>query len=321
MNSFDRVMHTIQGKKVDRIAVAPVLGAYGAKLIKTGLKNLYCDAGVYLQAQIEVQNRFDIDMVLAPFDYSAIAEAFGSRIVFYDNQPPNMKKPAASSAEEFLRIPFPDISSSGRLPEIIRAVGLLAASFKSDKPVFAAIPGPASLPSLVAGIDNWMDILLFQPVQAKKILDYCGKFFIAWGNALLAAGATALIVTEGMAAAEILTPELFASKILPFLKEVFPEIRGAILFHHTGGRINPVLPLLKNIPEILGFALSARDDLIEARNTVGPSTLLLGNIDNISFPVAGSEEYMGQSRNHCGNERAGPFIMASSERTFRLKLR
>lgn len=313
MNAYERVMNTLQGKPVDRVPVFAVLGAYGGKLSGTDLRTLYSDSGAYVAAQRAVQEAFGLDLVLAPFDHSAIAEAFGGEVSWFADQAPNLKRPSASSAAAALALPMPDPLRTARLPFIVEATGQLSAIYRERVPVFAAVPGPVALPALMLGLEAWLEILLFDEAAAQGLLELTGDFFVTWANTLLEAGATALIVTEGMAAAEISQRSLFAERMLPHLRAVFARVCGPMVFHHTGGRINPILDLLPGLPGLAGVVVSSKDDLSEARQRLGPAPLLLGNLDNLRFPTASVAEIRERSL-VClrAAAPAGPFILANS---------
>ena len=116
MNAFERVMNTLHGKPTDRAPVFAVLGAYGGKLTHTDLQTLYSDAEAYVAGQCAAQEAFGLDLVLAPFDLSAIAEAFGAEVAWFVDQAPNIRYPAVRSAGAAIRLPSPDPRRSGRLP-------------------------------------------------------------------------------------------------------------------------------------------------------------------------------------------------------------
>jgi len=313
MNAYERVMNTLQAKPVDRVPVFAVLGAYGGKLTGADLRTLYSDAEAYVAGQRAVQEAFGFDLVLAPFDYSAIAEAFGSEVAWFSDQAPNLKRPSVNSAAAALALPLPNPQHTARLPFIVESTGQLSAIYRERVPVFAAVPGPVALPALILGLEAWLEILLFDEAAAQGLLEFTGDFFATWANTLLEAGATALIVTEGMAAAEISQRSLFAERMLPHLRTVFARVRGPMVFHHTGGRINPILDLLPCLPGLAGVVISSKDDLAEARQRLGPGLLLLGNLDNLLFPSTSAEEiHEGSLACLRVAAPAGPFILANS---------
>lgn len=296
MNSYQRVMGTLMGQPVDRLPVFAVLGAYGGKLTGVDLHTLYSDAASYVAGQQAVQSTFSFDLVMTPFVYTAISEAFGGETAWSDSQAPNMKRPGIRTATEVLAASLPDPQRSGSLAVVLDATRRLANLYKEQVPIIAVLPGPGIMPSLMIGMELWMETVLFDETLAQKILEYTAPFFVSWANALLAAGADCLVVTEGMASAEIAPRTLFADRFLPLLTTTFPQINGPKVLHHTGGRINHVLDLLPGLAGMVGVAVSSKDSLSEARRMIGPDLNLIGNLDNLSFPAISAEKVYEMSR-------------------------
>jgi len=313
MNSYQRVMNTLGGQPVDRLPVFAVLGAYGGKLTTTDLRTLFSDASAYVAGQRAVQEEFGFDLVMLPFDFSIIAEACGGEVAWSADQAPNMKRPGSRSAEMALARPLPDHLRSGRLPFMLDATRQLAALYKEQVPVIGVLPGPGVLPSLLIGMEQWMETVLFDAGQAQLLLDYTAPFYVSLANALLDAGADCLVITEGMASAEIAPRSLFAERFLPHLSATFSRIHGPKVLHHTGGRLNHVLDLLPGLEGLVGVAVSSKDDLAEARRLLGPDLNLIGNLDNLSMPVLTADDVyeMCQVRLKTAAP-AGHYILANS---------
>jgi uroporphyrinogen decarboxylase len=313
VNSYQRVMGTLMGQPVDRLPVFAVLGAYGAKLTGVDLRTLYSDASAYVAGQEAVQSAYGFDLVMTPFVYTALSEAFGGETAWSDTQAPNMKRPGIRSAAEVLLAPLPDPQRTGKLPTLLDATRRLADLYKEQAPVIGVLPGPGIMPSLIIGMEQWMETVLFDQELARKLIDHIAPFFVSWANALLAAGADCLVVTEGMASAEIAPRTLFAEQILPHLKTTFTQINGPKVLHHTGGRINHALDLLPGLDGLVGVVVGSKDDLTEARRLIGPDLNLIGNLDNLSFPSVSADKISEMSLS-CIRTAApsGHYILANS---------
>lgn len=313
MNSYQRVMSTLSGHPVDRLPVFAILGAYGARLTGTELRAMYSDAAAYVASQRAVEESFGFDLVLAPFDFSAISEAFGGETAWSAVQPPNVKRPPARCAAEAVALPLPDPRRAGRLPVILEATRQLARLYKEKVPVVAVLPGPGILPALLTGLDQWLEALLFRPETAAKLLCHSGDFLVSWGNALLAAGADCLVLTEGMATAEIAPRALFVDSVLPHLQDVVGRINGPKIISSTGGRMNQSLDLMRGLSGVVGVIAGSKDDLSESRRLLGPDLTLIGNLDNLAFPSAGAAEIYQMSLDCLGKAApGGRFILANS---------
>ncbi|MBJ6726348.1 uroporphyrinogen decarboxylase family protein [Geomesophilobacter sediminis] len=313
MNSYQRVMGTLLGQPVDRLPVFAVLGAYGAKLTGVDLRTLYSDAAAYVAGQQAVYAQFGFDLVMTPFVYTALSEAFGGETAWSEHQPPNMKRPGMLSVAGAIKAPLPDPQTTGSLATVLDATHRLADIFKERVPIIGVLPGPGIMPSLVVGMERWMETLLFEPDLARQLTDHLTPFFVAWANALLDAGADCLVITEGMASAEIAPRDLFQARVLPLLSTTFPQVRGPKVLHHTGGRINHVLDLVTGLPGLVGVAIGSKDSLAQARALVGPNLNLIGNLDNLAFPSVPDEQIYQSSRS-CIREAgaAGHYILSNS---------
>ncbi|WP_460597403.1 uroporphyrinogen decarboxylase family protein [Geomonas sp. Red276] len=276
-------MGTLIGQPVDRLPVFAVLGAYGARLTGVDLRTLYSDPVAYAAGQKAVYDEFGFDLVMTPFVYTALSEAFGGETAWTEHQPPNMKRPGVATAAGALSVPLPDPRTAPTLAAVLESTRMLADIYKDQVPIIGVLPGPGIMASLVIGLERWMETVLFEPELADEIAGYLASFFVAWANALLAAGADCLVITEGMASAEIAPRELFAERFLPLLTSSFPQIAGPKVLHHTGGRINHVLDLVTGLPGLIGVAIGSKESLAEARGIVGPQLNLIGNLDNLAF--------------------------------------
>ena len=313
MNSYQRVMGTLMGQPVDKLPVFAVLSAYGSKLTGVDLRTLYSDAATYVAGQQAAQQEFGFDLVITPFVYTAISEAFGGETAWSETQAPNMKRPGVRIAAELLALPLPDPHKSASLSVVLDATRRLADLYKEQVPVIAVLPGPAIMPALIIGMEQWMETVMFDEELAVKILDHTAPFFVTWANALLAAGSDCLVVTEGMASAEIAPRALFAERFLPLLTSTFAQVNGPKVLHHTGGRINHNLDLLPGLAGLVGVAVSSKDDLGEARRLLGPDLNLIGNLDNLGFPAVSAGKISEMSRS-CLQTAApsGHYILANS---------
>lgn len=134
MNSLERVLAKISGKiSADLPAVTLTLSLYGARLIgSTLLKDYYTMPNLYIEGQTAVKERFNPDILFTPFALTAEGESFGSRVKFFEKNPPNISKSAVKSAEDVLKIEMPDVDSHPRLCFIRDAIRGIAAKFGKD---------------------------------------------------------------------------------------------------------------------------------------------------------------------------------------------
>jgi uroporphyrinogen decarboxylase len=311
MNSLERIEATLQGQATDRVPVLAVLGAYGARQTGTPVELLYQDPDSWLQGQTALRQRFGLDMLLAPFDFSAIAAAWGAQTAWFVDQAPNVKRPASIDPRVIVDQAAPGLS--GRQEVIVDAARKVVRRWQEEVPVFAVIPGPCSLPALVMGMESWLDTLLFDWPLAQDLLTKFSEYWCWWARQLADTGIMGLVVPEGMAAAEITTPALFREKLLPSIRACFEHAPCPLVLHHTGGSIGQILADVAPLPNLAGVAVGATDCLVAARKALGPAMLLLGNVDNVAFQTA-KPGHIYATSTHCLQTAAGygPYALCNA---------
>jgi len=313
MNPYQRVQNALNLDPVDRVPVFPLLGAYGARLTRVALKTLFSSAEAYLAGQQALQAEFGFDLVLAPFDFSAFAEACGGEVAWHEEQVPNTSRPPFRRPDEALRHPLPDPRHTGRLPVFLEATRRLAESYRERVPIVAAVPGPCIFPALLFGLDRWIEILLFNEQEARRLMAHTGPWFLTWARALVEAGADYLLVSEGMAVAEVAPRSIFVPQFLPHLLDMFHELKAPTFLSGTGGSLNHNLDLLAGLPGLVAVCPGARDDLTRSRELAGPYLPLVGNLDSHLLPSLTPDQVREASL--ASLERAtpaGPFLLGTA---------
>ncbi|MEQ8189096.1 MAG: uroporphyrinogen decarboxylase family protein [Candidatus Eremiobacterota bacterium] len=313
MNSLERITCAIKGEPSDRPAVSVTLSLYGARLTGCPLDKYYTDSEAYVEGQSAVIEKFHPDIIFSPFVLTAEGEALGSRVKFFKNQPPNMSESSVKSAEEFLKLPLPDIDSSERLLYIRESARGLAGKYSKKMPLAGILLGPADLPALVMGIDAWIYTLMFNRDNARKILEQTGRFFVNWANALLCDGANFVVIPAVFSSPSVITKNIIKELVLPVYREVFKEVRGGIILHHGGTPVAPVIDYYMNLPNVAAFVIDSRDSFSETRNKAGSERLLLGNIDGSTLNKSNAENIRNMCLNILNNRREDHhFILSTS---------
>ncbi len=278
MTSLERVLLALQGKPQPRPPFSLTLSLYGARLTDCPLSEYYRQPERYAEGQEAIIDLCFPDILFSPFALTLEAEAFGSQLKFLPTNPPNIKKPAIRSADEFIRLPLPDVDSHPSLLYLRESVSLLAKKVKGSTPICGVVTASVDLPAIVMGIDQWIETLLFAPEKAAVILERTHRHCVALANALLADGATFIGLPTMFSNPQILYPKLIDGVILPALARALSEVKGPIVFHHGG---NPMVPFLQDyltLPNVAAYAIDHRDSLAQARKILGPDRLLLGNL-------------------------------------------
>ncbi|MBN1241447.1 MAG: hypothetical protein JXA15_01920 [Spirochaetales bacterium] len=278
MTGSERIGAALRGDFSDRRAFTMTLSLYGARLSGSRPGDYYRESALYHRGQAEVAALVDPDVLFGPFAMPLEAEAWGASLVWTDKAPPNVGKPLRSAAS-FLEREAPRPDSDPRLSYLVESVRLVAADNADTRPVAAVATSPSDLPAMALGIDAWLEILLFDPGLADRVLERSGEHFRALCAAYAAAGAAFVAVPVMFANPRIVTEGIVRERIAPYLAREFGAAGLPVVFHHGANPLAEYLPLFAGLPGVAGFALAERDDLGAARAALGQGALILGGVE------------------------------------------
>lgn len=279
MNSMERIQATLEGRPLDRRAVAPVLGLYGARLTHCPLEQYYTDPAAYARGQSAVRETFQPDVLCAPLSFASIGAAFGGELIFLETESPNLRRPAVRSLEQWDALVPPDPEGHPALVYFLDTIRRMAAEHKGEIPIAMVLPTPADIPELVMGLETWLETVLFDAAGARRVMDKLMPFYIRLVNGFFAAGATFVVMPCGLASPGIVTREIVTAFTRPILAQVLAQLDGPVVLHNVGAPMLAHLDLLTGLPSVVAFIMDQRDDLAQARLVVGPDIVLFGGLD------------------------------------------
>lgn len=280
MNSFERVINRLSGQAVDRVPYTLLTTLWAFRLISGGMKAYSSRPESYALAQSLVAEKLQTDILFGPFFLAYEGAAFGSEIKFFENADPNIQRPLPHP-ELLFKKGVPSIKNTPGLNYILECNRLLAEKYKSEIPVAAILNSPTDQPALIFGIESWIDMLLFQPEIAQKVLEITGNFFVGFANELLKSGVACVVTPMDFSNPSIITAQMNSEIMLPALKKYFAQVQGPIVIHHGGSRMEPFLPVWKELPNIAAFVIDHRDDFTRSRQTLGEGKNIFGNINSL----------------------------------------
>lgn len=292
MNSMERIQATLAGTAIDRRAIAPVLGLYGARLTDCPLEKYYTDPLSYARGQVAVRDAFQPDILYAPLAFASLGAAFGGELVHLETMPPDLRTPAIQTLQQWNTLAPPDPDSHPQLLYFREAIRLLAARYDGQIPIAIMIPIPTEIPDLVMGLEGWLDAVLFNPTAAQRVMDKIIPFYVRMINGFFAAGASFVVMPCGFASSAIATRKMVSLFTRPILLNVLAQLSGPVILQSMGAPLLDHLDLLTDVPRVSGFMMDQTDDLCRAREILGPDSVLFGGLDctNIARMTAAEVE-------------------------------
>ena len=220
---------------------------------------------------------------LYSFFYAPIEiEAFGGEVVFVDDGPPNSGQPVLSSIDIIDRLEVPRVQESDGLKRVLEATSMLKAEVGNTVPIIGVAMSPFSLPAMQLGFEKYLELLYFHPDKFNRLMRINQEFCVAWSNAQLAAGATAICYFNPLSSPSMIERGRYLSTGYPVDMETISRINGPTATHLASGIALPVLDdIVKSGSVVLGF--SANDDLATIKQAAKNRICLLGNLNALAM--------------------------------------
>ena len=320
---MDRFGALLTGATPDRVPIVCNLLDQGAGELGVSLKHYYSSGDLVAEGQVRLREKYGYDTLLGMF-YSALeAEVLGCRnIVYADDGPPNVGHLAIGRPEDIGKLHVPDdLNDHPRFRQLTHCIRMLKQESQGRWPVLGVVTASFSLPSMLMGIGQWMDLFLNGDIQLRdRLLELCSQFCSRQITALREAGADLIVYVDPVASATFITPAKFRELALPWvIRDLEDPGPAGVVFFNGGGKINPILADLKEHTGIGAYYLNPYDDIAEARNILGPQALIAAAINDIRLidwsPQEIDREVEGIMQ---AGKRAGGFAFGTLLMPFRI---
>ena len=191
-------------------------------------------------------------------DLSLEAEAFGSQVVFSDDEVPTIIGSIVEEEEEADELEIPEIG---------------------DRPVFAGVIGPFSLAGRLMDVTEAMIYCYEEPDMVHTLLDKVSQFIIKYINAYKAVGANGVVIAEPLAG--LLGPDLaqeFSGDYMKKIVEATQEDDFLIVYHNCGNSVIPQIDsIVNNGCRVFHFGNAI--DMADMMPLIPEDKIAMGNVD------------------------------------------
>jgi [methyl-Co(III) methanol-specific corrinoid protein]:coenzyme M methyltransferase len=304
MTAKQRVAKLFAGEAVDRVPCFSGMGnvtTEGLKSLGHKFAAIHLDAKMMAGAAATSYQLLGIECGVVPFDLCVEAEAMGCEINVYAHSedllyPTIKKKLIHNEAELELQLPA-DIAGRGRVPLMADAIGLLKGHLGDAAPVGSYVLGPFTLAGQIMELNDLLKLSFKKPDKIARLLDQMSDVIIQVAKVYQGAGVDYLTVREMGATSDVLSPRVFKSLILPYLKKIFAQISVPSALHICG-KTNDIVPFMAE-SGATAISVDQKNDVAESRAKLGPTALIFGNYDPYNVLVAGTPELVRATVRKC----------------------
>lgn len=210
-------------------------------------------------------------------DLSLEAEAFGSQVVFSDDEVPTVVGSIVEEEEEAEALEIPEIGA-GRTQIYIDAIEK-AVKLITDRPVFAGVIGPFSLAGRLMDVTEAMIYCYEEPDMVHTLLEKVSEFIIKYINAYKAVGANGVVIAEPLAG--LLGPDLAQEFSGDYMKKIVAATQEddfLVVYHNCGNSVIPQIDsIITNGCRVFHFGNAI--DMADMLPHIPEDKIAMGNVD------------------------------------------
>ena len=312
MTSRERVLAHLAGRPVDRLPLMPITMMFACGQIGARYRDYCTDYRVSVEAQIRTAEAFGLDYVNSMSDPAREAADCGAVVEYFDNQPVALVEDQALLADKtrLASLKIPDPLGGGRMHNSLKGLALFKERVGKEKIVEGWVEGPVAEGADLRGINTLMLDFFDDPAFVRDLFAFVVEMELRFACEQLKAGAD--VIGVGDAAASLVGPDIYNEFVWPYEKKLVDGI------HALGGKVR--LHICGNTRRILeGMGklgcdivdLDSMAPISEARQKMGPKTVLLGNLNPVVVLRNGDPAGVTAAIAECHRQAGAPFIVGA----------
>ena len=285
----------------ERLKVSISMGETAITLFGVSTRDYYFDSDVMADVEARFWERFQPDGAGISLTLRGMAEAIGSEMFYKNHCIPSVKTPRVRKPEDVYELRVPDPLKDGRLPIVLEGLVKLKERLDGKTGVGAAMAGPVSVAIAVCGAENFLRWTRRHPDEIRHMMEIITEGNNRYIDELGKRGIVGLSFSDPVASTDLLGHKQFLEFSLPYFTEnvqhggkVLGKYPGTHICGHTRGIWEDIVGA-----GISSFSVDNVEDLAEAKEVMGSSVVLIGNVPPVNVLNLGKEEDIKRSVAEC----------------------
>lgn len=180
----------------------------------------------------------------------------------------------------------------------------------NETPIIGVVMSPFSLPVMQMGFEKYLEMLYFRKDEFEILMKINEEFCVAWANAQLEAGATAICYFNPLASPSMIERDKYLLTGYKVDRRTIGRIKGPTATHLASSNSLPVIDdIIAAGSVVLGF--SSSDDLIEIKKSAQNKICLLGNLNGVEMVNWNSKKINEEVKNIISKAGTGGGLILS----------
>ena len=312
MTSRERVFAHLAGQPVDQLPLMPITMLFACAQIGAKYRDYCTDHRVQVESQLRTAEKFGFDYVNTMSDPAREASDCGAPVQYFDDQPVALLEDQALLADKnkLATLKIPDPLGGGRMHNAIKAVALFKERIGREKIIEGWIEGPVAEGADLRGINTLMLDFEDDPAFVRDLFEFVIQMELRFAREQIKAGAD--VIGIGDAAASLVGPRIYEEFALPYERRLVDGVHalGAKVRLHICGNTRKLVEGMGRLGcEIVD--LDSLTPLADARQTMGSSQVLLGNLNPVTVLMNGTPEIVTAGIAECHRQAGARFIVGA----------
>lgn len=311
MDSLERTICFIEGGRPDRVPFHPILMRFAAKHAGIRYRDFCLSPAHKCMANIRCAADFQSDWVNTMSDAYAEAEAFGSRLLYPEDDLPIVQKYAIEEISNINRMTVLKPGDHSRLRARSAEISEYRALTAGKIFICGWVEGPLAEYCDIRDINLAMTDLYEYPAEVHRALDIITESAMAFITAQVREGAHCIGIGDSVCS--LISPELYEEFCQGREKALVDHIhaQGAIAKIHICGNISAILPgVIATGTDIIDID-HRTGPVTEALELLGARQVFAGKSDPVSVLQDGDEQRIRESAAAFFSEAQGRAIISA----------
>ncbi len=287
MTPLEILAAAASGDPAPRIPIFCNLLDQGAREVGMHAKDYFANGECVADAQLRMLRRYGHDNVWSLHYVGKEAELLGCKqILFTDDGVPNVADFIIKDWDDVANFEIPDdITKTEAWQAMADCLRVLRSEVGATHPICAYVTASTTLPAILMGMEKWMELFLFGPVDVRdELLRKCSDFFLQQITALRKEGANVLVYSTPFGSPYFVSKKTIETTVLSWMRrDLEPGGTADVVYYCGMAPFNEVIDLVFDELDIKTHYISPLSDLAEAKRIINKRGLTCGVIDDIKM--------------------------------------
>lgn len=292
MTPKERVLAALDRKKLDRppvVCFTQIATVDAMDAVKVYWPDAHTDPRKMAELAAAPNKVWGVECVRLPFCLTVEAEVMGCKVdLGKQDRTPMVKQHAFDESSVPDSLPA-NAMSMGRIPAVVEAVKIAKQKYGKDMPIVVGTTGPFTIAGHLVGTENLLLWIITDPEAVVKAIKLATKLEKAYIEALDAAGADVIVMSDPSASTDMLSGEMFDEYAKPYIKEAFSGVKHAKTVLHICGDTTILLDHMI-ATGVTGLSIEEKVSPEKAVEIVKGRAALVGNVGVVKPLLQGTPE-------------------------------